>query len=420
MKGQGLKEWEKDYAFMLLLLLPVGGILSVLFGFFSYTDELVAILCSVSIMGKLIKQELSKECRLLCLFVVIIELVGVISSIFSNIHRSLFQMIMDAFLVIKPYSIFLFFCSISIDNKTLVVKKLNYAARILLILLFFLALLSQVVDIGMTIHTDTVFGIKINVFGFIFNNGIQTVWLILGCFIIICFNEKEKVLLNIYFVIYLISLLCVFGGFGAVLISLSIVFFYLFRENREKKKIKIWQFVPLALILFFVAFSDIKGYLFNQTAPRALLIKYGFETAKNYFPLGSGFATYGSEMAARYYSPLYVKYKFNSIWSLSAENVGVNSTLKDVYAGMIMGQFGFIGFIIFALILYSMFRTLNGTITNNRVKAISLAAFFTICVTMMVSANSTTLIGPFVFALLGLCANSGINKQLEKGSLNEG
>ena len=404
MRDKGFRKNNKHFIFILLLILLLGGLLAVPFNAFSYTDEIVAVICALFVTGKFLRRALSKECKVLFEFLILIELIGIISGFFSDIHQGFYQELMDAFLLIKPYVIFIFFCSISDASKEYALKKMKSLSKIIIIIMFILAILTQIVDTGMAIHSELLFGLKIKVFGFIFHNGIQTVWLVLSCFIIICYNEKGEKKYRLYFAIYLLTLLCIFGGFGAILLCLSIVFTYIFRDKKDKK-LKVWQLIPLVVIILFVSYGDIQGYLFNQSAPRALLIRYGFETAKDYFPLGSGFATYGSEMAARYYSPLYYRYGFNTIWSMSGGNSG-QSTLKDVYIGMILGQFGFIGCFAFLIFLYHFFIILNKNTTDNRVKPICLAAFFTICSTMIVSSNSTTIIGPFVFAALGISSRS--------------
>ena len=69
----------------------------------------------------------------------------------------------------------------------------------------------------------------------------------------------------------------------------------------------------LGLACCVIGSFQIRNYLINEKAPRHLFFKYSIITATEYFPLGSGFATFGSDMAAKKYSDLYVKYGFEPL-----------------------------------------------------------------------------------------------------------
>ena len=370
----------------------------------AYIDECVAIIAFPLLGKKLAENKIGKKGKRILLFLVFIMIIGMISTLIARISPNLFTSVLDMFLFLKPFFIFLLFYSLPQHYKDYIMKKFFPFAKLLLLIICILGCVSQVIDIGMTIGREKLLFFDINVFGFILRNGIQTIYLTATCFMCICYCEKSQKKFMIYALVYFLILVFVIGGFSSVLLLCSALFLYIFRNNK-KKKINIRQMVLVAFGGFVLAYSDIKSYLVNSYAPRALLLKYGFITASNFFPFGAGFASYGSEMARRYYSPLYYKYGFNEIWSLSYENNKLNSTvgtIKDVYVGMIAGQYGWIGLIIFIGIMLTAFSLINNRNAPSHIKAISLASFITIAVTMMVSANSTTLMGTVLFAALGL------------------
>ena len=93
------------------------------------------------------------------------------------------------------------------------------------------------------------------------------------------------------------------------------------------------------------------------------MFKYAFVTANKYFPIGSGFATYGSAQAAKSYSVLYQLYGFSNRWGMGA---GENSFyLNDTYYPMIIGQFGYFGFFIFMFVYYKLFSVFKQIKNNN-------------------------------------------------------
>ena len=113
-----------------------------------------------------------------------------------------------------------------------------------------------------------------------------------------------------------------------------------------------WVYVVLLLFCIIFGQFQIQNYFLNDTAPRLVLFNYGLKTALAYFPLGSGFATYGSPVAASYYSPLYQLYGFNNKYGMSKTDT---SFLNDNYWPTIIGQFGFLGLIIALIIFVNFF-----------------------------------------------------------------
>ena len=109
----------------------------------------------------------------------------------------------------------------------------------------------------------------------------------------------------------------------------------------------------------------------------------------DFFPLGSGFATYGSAPAKMFYSPLYVKYNFNSVWGLSA---GFGEFLTDSFWPMVIGELGVFGSFFYMLSIILMFKfIIKGSIDEFRFSILFIIAM--ICILSI--SSSIVLVGNY-------------------------
>lgn len=164
--------------------------------------------------------------------------------------------------------------------------------------------------------------------------------------------------------------------------SLIIVLVYLLLRMFLRGKVKWWHVLLTAIGLAIVLRFQIREYILNEAAPRALLLYYGIVTAIHFFPLGSGFATYGSNMAAVHYSPLYYEYGFNHRKALAVYNAqtGEGSYLNDTYLGMVLGEYGVFGTFIFVMFFYRLWKKINKSSSiEQKSKQIIIAIFVCLC-----------------------------------------
>ena len=115
--------------------------------------------------------------------------------------------------------------------------------------------------------------------------------------------------------------------------------------------------VHIALGLAAVALIGMDQYInYYQSAgyARGELARQAIAVANDYFPLGTGFATYGSAVTAQIdnYSPLYYTYGLSTVWGLAP---GAASFLSDTFWPTVLAQFGYFGLIAFAALLIALF-----------------------------------------------------------------
>ena len=106
---------------------------------------------------------------------------------------------------------------------------------------------------------------------------------------------------------------------------------------------------------FFFYFLD--DYEYNA---RPMLYVTMPKILNDYFPFGSGLATFASPASATWYSPLYIKYDLELIWGLME---GEAWFVADVYYPT-LAQFGYVGVGLFIWLLAYIFQQMNNMYYN--------------------------------------------------------
>jgi hypothetical protein len=107
-------------------------------------------------------------------------------------------------------------------------------------------------------------------------------------------------------------------------------------------------------IVVYLSYDQMQEYYFTtKWSARSVMLTDAISIAKQYFPLGAGYATFGSNMSVREYSPLYYQLGYYKIQGMSEDTA---SYLNDGFWQIVFGQFGFIGAILFAIIIIYFFR----------------------------------------------------------------
>ena len=239
-------------------------------------------------------------------------------------------------------------------------------------------------------------------FFFIFGNEGRYGYIIACALLVILMTERVKRRRIMYEFLAILNILYTTKGVGYIVAACYIILLILWHRDTKLTTPKI---TILALGVIAASTTQINVYLRDLESPRMTLIRYGFVTANRYFPFGSGFVTYGSDMALRNYSQLYHLYGFDNLWGLSPEFA---FALNDCYLGMVFGQFGYIGAVMFAVMLVMVFIPVYKLDANKKVKALTLSIFIGIVVSAIGTAIIKSSIGVFVFAFLGLmCGYSG-------------
>ena len=171
--------------------------------------------------------------------------------------------------------------------------------------------------------------------------------------------------------------------------------------KKLKMKVNIGAFSVIGIMLLIAGYSQLQDYFLDvyHYSPRKIMLLDSLRLANQNFPLGTGFGSFGSEMAARYYSPIYYSLGYGNMYGLDGNQDF--STLNDNYLAMLLAQFGWIG----AILYYSLFLiiiklSLNLKISRQRILALS--TIITYLIASIGSGSVKSSAGVLGFGLLGI------------------
>lgn len=172
----------------------------------------------------------------------------------------------------------------------------------------------------------------------------------LNCLIIallLCDKTKYKFIYIFILSVLVISTLRI-KAIASILVLWCLIIFKVFGKKIKKRYI-----VFIGIIALFLAWYQIQFYYFNNDGfARTALLKNSFLLAKDHFPIGTGFATFGSWTSGEFYSPVYYDYHLNEIWGLMPK---MHSFIADTFWPAVLGQFGIMGLMIFCILLYKLY-----------------------------------------------------------------
>lgn len=305
-----------------------------------YADEGIALCCILFSAIRLV------YCRgqfhwYYC-FLAFAVIFGLLGNLFSGIQSSPRAFLMDVFVFLKPYTILLFFhITLNQSRAEEIYRFTLWLSKGMLFLLAGCSVLTLAVPMGMRAPNGSFYFLA----GFTGTVGWWTI------FFLAVLSSDPGGPRTLYF---LLSALIEFrsgSGLGLLSLALAVLVYVLF-ERGKKVRLKWYQILLFLVVGFWVGRNEVSEYLLNSSAPRFLLFYYSFVTAFHYFPLGSGFATYGSAAAITYYSKLYYRYGFSRRWGMTRS---FHPFLMDSYYPQIIAQFGFPGAACYAVFLLGLF-----------------------------------------------------------------
>lgn len=384
----------------LICLLIYGFIIIEYFNNGSYADEVIGLVSLGYLL--LLNSKIKKYDLLTFVFLIVVIFLGLISNYISGINTSIRSIGID---IVTQTKILLSFYALKYfltDNeKQTVIDLLVIPSKLFCIVTFFCSIISQFIDIGMT-H-DSRFGIDCFRFIFTFNFQYTSVYmLVFG--VLVCSSKISDRRRKIYIFMAVIS---IFLAAKSPSLVFSLMFVFLFFYFKRHKRLNAPIIIIMLVGILLIGRYQINTYLMNEDAARHLFFKYSAVTANNYFPLGSGFGTYGSAEAAKNYSSLYYLYGFNKSWGMSPE---YGSFLTDTYWPQLIGQFGWIGFGLMIIIYLRLFMTFTNLNFGPLKRAFLYAAFAQFMVHGIGSAILTSSSGMIGFATLALFTNTIVEK----------
>jgi hypothetical protein len=149
-----------------------------------------------------------------------------------------------------------------------------------------------------------------------------------------------------------------FYGFYAL--SVFVILFFLNTKQIKWNIRNILILVCMFAVVILVAWQKISFYFYQavtEEVDKDMIARYVlYATAPDilldYFPFGSGFASYATYASGAYYSPVYTDYGIDMVWGLSKSYY---SFVADTYYPSLV-QFGAVGIILYLLFWLYLFR----------------------------------------------------------------
>lgn len=379
---------------LLITLTFISLLISIIFGYsvtiLAYIDEIIGVLsilvCIYYLLFRKVDRYLLTNLILLCFLIII----GFISTILNMLQTNFFFIALDLLRILK---FFTFYLAILYSKKSLkvVLKNLEILSKLLIVFGAIFSLISLFVNVGMS--GESRFGLKS--FRFIFGFEHEFVMVILASLLIVFFNEVNKRQKYFFLLLSILQISLTLKGPSLIWsATILLMIFYL----KKQKKIGFFFLIILLLIAIPLSSYQINTYLTNTSSPRYLLYKYSIVTANSYFPFGSGFGTYGSDMAAKHYSSLYINYGFEGLWGMSSND---GRFLLDNYWPMIIGQFGYFGFFAVICIILLLFKKINNIKTNSFLKAMLISSIIYLSIHSIGSSTFCTSSSLYLIGIIG-------------------
>lgn len=151
---------------------------------------------------------------------------------------------------------------------------------------------------------------------------------------------------------------------------------------------------------------------------RAMLYVTSFEIFKDFFPFGSGFASFASHSSGVYYSPLYAKYGIENVKGISKNNY---SYIADTYYPC-LAQFGIIGVFLYILFFAYIIRKAYKLFLSTQKEKYFIIHFLIIGYLLIENIADATFTGHrgfFIMMLLGLVMSEQKHQLLANKSTSQ-
>lgn len=167
------------------------------------------------------------------------------------------------------------------------------------------------------------------------------------------YTGKDKVIFILLMAVGLCSGRSKFIGFFIICVMMVLFILPSFKLKFNLKNIVLLS-ISLAIVLFFT-YKKIDLYFISggnalgdneeiqDSIARAALYFYSTDIFVDFFPFGSGFASYATYASGAYYSPIYELYGLDDVYGLSKRN---GAFISDTYYP-VLAQFGVMGVVLF-------------------------------------------------------------------------
>ena len=362
----------------------------------SHIDELFVLLLFLYVTNHF-NYILKKKKLLLSIWIIFLSL-GLLSTLVFCYQNAIPSMI-DGIIITNRFMLGYFSAIIYFKekNRSYKIETIIPTVKIIIVSLFVIALHDTFLTPIFYI-VDVKYGV--NVQSMMFGHPTYLAFAGIILLILLSYNSKEHQNLAYKLMISYVIFVTFRSKAMAFVVVYWLIYIYFFLL-RQRYIITIGSVALLSGLL--VGRKQIMYYFLGGVAfsPRSILLMDSIKLAIKHFPLGTGFGTFASSIAAQYYSPLYVELGYQKL-----EGMGLNgktSYLSDSFWPCIMAQFGFIGTVFFIIVVVGLLKS-----TFDKIKVDKKAGFAMLMIMvylLIASVAETSFFNPAAFLsamILGL------------------
>lgn len=381
-----------------LLISVISSVLSNFVSILSYSDEVLTVIYIVIIAIIFFRNKKVDRTLHYVLFVFFsVILIGLLSNFLSRLKILPFPMVTDILMSLKLLITFTFYYSISsASTRDHVSNSLRRFSQISILVLFILGTISQFINTNLTL-TERRYGLK--PFNFVYDFAGDTGFLVIAFLLIMLMHSKK--LSKIDYMYILLGSIVILETTKIQVMVFPIALICMGILKKFKLKLNTLSILIIGLVLLLAGYSQLHEYFLDSThySPRKIMLLDSIRLANQNFPLGTGFGSFGSEMASRYYSPIYFSLGYIYLYGLNG-NMEV-SALNDNYLAMIIAQFGWVGAILYYSIFFVIVR-ISLRLENVRLKVLGLSTVITYVIASIGSGTIKSSTGVIAFGILGI------------------
>lgn len=247
----------------------------------------------------------------------------------------------------------------SLVKRKLILKRVNYISKITIILAGFIAVIQYATGIGLDYEGARL----IPVYKYIYSHATYLVANIVFCVSLLMVESRKD---NKFYIYVGCVILFLTQRYKAYAIIVVIVLLMKLKESQIRRmlsfekttKLKKKKVLPIIIVLgvaLYVIFIDrFRIYLsWGMTSARLALYVVCIKIAIDFFPLGSGFGTFGSFLSGKYYSNIYTMYGLSHVQGLRIDQYNY---ISDTFWPWVIGQYGFIGGILYIYLIIGFIK----------------------------------------------------------------
>lgn len=171
---------------------------------------------------------------------------------------------------------------------------------------------------------------------------------------------------------------------------------------------RVFPFLLLAgAVVLAIVWPKIAEYMSYSNSPRESLYSAGFTLAWEGFPFGSGFASIACTLSGEYYSEAYHRFGMSDMSGLTPLS---HAAAGDAGFAYYIGEFGFVGMILFSIILFQTIRwILHATPIGSSARSSAIYCVGYVVIALTVETVLTNATGVAMAIMMAFVLNYGTN-----------